>query len=211
MTRDQITAEVKMIFTEQFGEDAAKRLDSEPAPFKPAGEANRFADDLDSLDHVEFIMALEDHFKIEIDDVTAALVKVSPRPICRCCGYALPRTAVEDVHKRCKRHLLSNPCAIAGCSHTRGAKQRRDLHDGSFWLCRDHWRMACPPHSPMRRAYNRFFRTAKKLGIGKNDPWPEQLENRYWRFWMGLVGRARRMAAGDIDMTEINKMFGWDE
>lgn len=71
--------------------------------------------------------------------------------------------------------------------------------------------MACPPHSPMRRAYNRFFRTAKKLGIGKNDPWPEQLENRYWRFWMGLVGRARRMAAGDIDMTEINKMFGWDE
>ncbi len=75
MTRDQITDEVKKIFTEQFGEDAAKRLDTEPEPFKPAGEANRFADDLDSLDHVEFIMALEDHFKIEIDDVTAALVK----------------------------------------------------------------------------------------------------------------------------------------
>lgn len=75
MNRDQIEADVKKIFTEQFGVDALERLAEHPAPFKPASEANRFADDLDSLDHVEFVMALEDHFQIEIDDVSGVLIK----------------------------------------------------------------------------------------------------------------------------------------
>lgn len=75
MTREEIEADVRMLFKESFGPEALARLEREPAPFKPASEANRFADDLDSLDHVEFIMALEDHFKVEIDDVSAALIK----------------------------------------------------------------------------------------------------------------------------------------
>lgn len=75
MKREEIEAGVKTVFKDQFGEDAVARLEQHPAPFKPAGEANRFADDLDSLDHVEFIMGLEDHFRVEIDDVSAALIK----------------------------------------------------------------------------------------------------------------------------------------
>lgn len=47
------------------------------------------------------------------------------------------------------------------------------------------------------------------MGLDQNDRWPEQLENRFWRFFAGLVRRGRRRCAGDIDLTEINRMFGW--
>jgi hypothetical protein len=142
--------------------------------------------------------------------VPIELIKVTPRPICRCCGTALPRPAIDEPHKRCRKHQMANPCAIAGCSRTRLAKNGH-LHDGTWWLCRDHWRMVCPPHSKLRRAYNRFFQIAKRMGVSPNGIWPEALERRYWRFWIGLVARARKQVAGDIDMVEINKMFGWEE
>jgi hypothetical protein len=125
---------------------------------------------------------------------------------CQCCGEEA--VALGVLFPRCPKHQQSNPCAIEGCTKTRAANGQ--LHDGTWWLCSDHWRMACPPHSALRRTYLRFFRTAKKLGLSQSERWPEALENRYWRFWSALVARARRKAAGDVDMAEIGKMFGWD-
>lgn len=75
MTRDQIEAQVKDIFIKNFGEEALERLTTHPAPFRAHDDPDRRMNDLDSLDHVEFILAIEDHFNIEIDDVSAALVK----------------------------------------------------------------------------------------------------------------------------------------
>lgn len=72
MNRDEITDQVKQVFVKEFGEDALARLERDPKPFKRANEASHFVQDLDSLDHVEFIMAVEDHFKISIDDLSAA-------------------------------------------------------------------------------------------------------------------------------------------
>jgi hypothetical protein len=131
-----------------------------------------------------------------------------PQPRCRCCGNPVDVSS-DIVHVRCHKHRDKNPCAVEGCERTRVANGR--LHDGRHFLCRDHWRVACPPKSKWRQAYNRFFRTAKKLGLSRTERWPENLERRYWRYFGGLVARARRMAAGDLDMAEINKLFGWDE
>ena len=95
-------------------------------------------------------------------------------------------------------------CAVSGCA----ASTTRYSH----WICTRHWRMCCPPRSPYRRTYLRFFREAKKLGLTKDDRWPIALERRFWRFWDGLVRRAARIERdGRLDQTEIDKMFGWDE
>src|SRR3546814_19499085 len=89
---------------------------------------------------------------------------------------------------RCQKHLRSNPCAALGCKHTRIAKGR--LNETSF-LCRDHWREVCPPHSRIRKSWRRFFRLAQKMGLKPTDRWPAPLESRYWRFWFGMSTRAR--------------------
>ena len=59
MTRDEIAAQLRKILVEQFDADPAMLADT-----------SSFIDDLghDSLDHVEFVMAIEDHFEIEISD-----------------------------------------------------------------------------------------------------------------------------------------------
>ena len=31
------------------------------------------------------------------------------------------------------------------------------------------------------------------------------------RFWDALVRRVRSRAAGDVDMAEVNRLFGWDK
>lgn len=130
---------------------------------------------------------------------------------CRVCGLGLMHYEF-DKHLphtwRCSKHVDKNPCAVDGCSRSKGAKGH--LHNGDYWLCRDHWRMACPPGSKWRRTYLRFWKIAKKMGCGDDERWPEELERRFWRYFGGLVARARRMAAGDLDMAEINKLFGWD-
>ena len=131
---------------------------------------------------------------------------------CRVCGIALDWRKVDQDRPhtyRCDRHVDKNPCAVDGCERCHGAKGH--LNDGSYWLCRDHWRLACPPKSKWRRVHNRFFATAKKLGCSRSERWPEALENRYWRYFGGLVARARRLSAGDLDMTEINALFGWTD
>lgn len=95
-------------------------------------------------------------------------------------------------------------CSVPGCP----AQTTRY----SNWICTRHWRMCCPPRSPQRCVYLRFFRQAKKLGLSNHDRWPPTLERRFWRFWEGLIRRAQRIERdGRIDMTEINQMFGWGE
>src|SRR3546814_14157468 len=102
---------------------------------------------------------------------------------------------------RSQKHLRSNPCAALGCKHTRIAKGR--LNETSF-LCRDHWREVCPPHSRIRKSWRRFFRLAKKMGLKPTDRWPEPLESRYWRFWFGLIKRARAQRSEPMDVDVIN-------
>jgi hypothetical protein len=117
---------------------------------------------------------------------------------CRCCG----ERAAPNL--RCAKHQGRNPCAIDGCRRTTSAPRGR-LADDS-WMCGEHWRRYVPPHSKVRRAYHRFWRTAKKTG------WTPELVRRFNRFWDGLVTRARRASTdGRIDIAEINQLFGWDD
>lgn len=132
---------------------------------------------------------------------------------CRVRGrYAVPGSSLgwtEELKAhpeawRCQMHQSRNPCVIEGCSRSTAARQGILETDG--WMCAEHWRRYVPPRSPLRRAYSRFFRIAKREG------WSIGLRNRYWRFWAGLVARARRQSTeGRLDMAEINAMFGWTD
>ena len=96
------------------------------------------------------------------------------------------------------------PCSVHGCQATTSRF--------SVWICTRHWRLCCPPRSPQRRTYLRFFRETKRLGLAGKDRWPAALERRFWRFWDGLVRRAARIEReGGLVVAEIHKMFGWDE
>ena len=140
------------------------------------------------------------------------------RPGCKCCGDSsgplhidLDRDYVDHPSIRCGKHIDRNPCAIDGCKRTTGLGGSVRTTDA--WLCSEHWKRFCPPRSARRRAYHRFFAKAKKMGIGKGQRWPDDLEASYWRFWEALIGsaRARHAAGGTIDQDEINKLFGWEE
>lgn len=125
-------------------------------------------------------------------------------PCCHCCGYSgnlRNLTVWANGQARCNRHYGRNPCAIEGCKRTTA---RTGKYSCDAWLCSAHWRIGCPPRSKMRRAYHRYFLRAKKYG------WTPDAEASFYRFWNRLVARARRRCAGDIDMTEIKKMFGWE-
>lgn len=130
-------------------------------------------------------------------------------PAFACCGLAIGQsgsagfTVGSQRHYRCAKHVGRNPCAIEGCARTTKASHGYSSDD---WLCGAHWRAHVPPHSALRRTYRRFFKLAKKRG-----DWDDALKARFWRFWRGLIERARWRERGDIDMTEINKLFGWDE
>ncbi len=109
---------------------------------------------------------------------------------------------------RCAKHRDRNPCAIEGCKRTMSAEGH---FSNDVVLCSEHFRRFCPPHSKLRRIYRRFFRLAKRQATPANpEGWDRDLDRRFWRFWRSLIAKARRQAAGgDVDMTEINKMFGW--
>jgi len=140
-------------------------------------------------------------------------VVIVPAPFCSCCGLqcrgdhhlTIVRTHLDPRKRsyRCAKHADRNPCAIEGCERTRAA-------DGYFaddqTLCPMHWRMFVPPRGPLRRCYHRIWRQQKK-----NGGWSPQLIRRFEVLWDAIIRRARSRAAGDVDMTEINKMFGWGE
>jgi len=135
--------------------------------------------------------------------------EVVPGPGCACCGerWRTMYSAVDGSY-RCEKHLGRNPCAIEGCKRTCAAEGR---YGSDQWLCSEHWRRFVPPHSPMRRAYHRFFREAKKHGWGRRGR-GVRLDYRFRLFWTALVRRARRAATeGHLDETEINRMFGWED
>jgi hypothetical protein len=134
---------------------------------------------------------------------------VVPRPGCLCCGENDQALRVTHGGYRCEKHADRNPCAIESCSRTIAAKGK--LNEGHYWLCGEHWRIACPPGSPERRVYLRIRATARKRGFKVTSRWPQELESRYWRIWSRIVAIGRARCAGDIDMAEINKLFGWDE
>ncbi len=124
-------------------------------------------------------------------------------PSCRCCGEA----SWENL--RCTKHQDRNPCAVEGCKRTRRANG--NLSDCMF-ICGEHWKAYVPPGSPERRVINRLFALAKKMGFKRNDRWPVDLEERYWRFWQGLCRRVRaRSTEGTLDEKEIMEMFGWSD
>ncbi len=78
MTKDEIKAKVHEVFEREFGADLLAKFVDAPEPFKSLAEAKGdfgATQILDSLDHVEFIMAIEEEFGIEIDDVSAQLVR----------------------------------------------------------------------------------------------------------------------------------------
>jgi hypothetical protein len=125
-------------------------------------------------------------------------------PCCQCCGYSSHMrglTVWDNGQARCNRHHDRNPCAIEGCTRTNAVNGQ---YADDQWLCTVHWRIGCPPRSAMRRTYHRFFRRAKKLG------WTDDSRASFWAFWNRLLVRARKRCAGDVDMNEVNRMFGWD-
>lgn len=84
----------------------------------------------------------------------------------------------------------------------------------ALWICGTHWRRHCPPRSLRRRTYHRFFRLAKLHGWGwkgDNNRHP-RLDWRFDQFFANLIRIANAAEeAQQIDMTEINKLFGWTE
>lgn len=122
-------------------------------------------------------------------------------PTCRCCG----EVAWDNL--RCTKHQDRNPCVVEGCTRTMPA--RGWLRDDAF-LCGEHWRVHCPPGSPIRKAFNRLGRLARRMGYRRHDRWPDQLQERRWRLWQGLVRRIQRGdPEGHIDQAAIERMFGW--
>lgn len=139
------------------------------------------------------------------------------QPACSCCGVVNELGHRQDVIMvpargiplyRCSRHRTMNPCAVHGCARTRGIAN--GWYDDDNFLCAEHWKLACPPRSKYRLVYNRIFALVKRRGIPKGGKWPADLERRYWRIWDRIVQRARGETAGDLDMAEINKLFGWE-
>lgn len=141
------------------------------------------------------------------------MITIDPRPPgviepettwCRVCGEIiwLKRTLPAE-GQRCSRHRERNPCSIEGCKRSTKASERWSGID--IWICSEHWRNGCPPRSPERKVYHRFFRRAKRFG------WNDRSSEAFRRIWRRILAIARARAAGDIDEAEIRRLFGWQK
>lgn len=114
--------------------------------------------------------------------------------------FRVSRTGREGVWA-CSEHRERIKCVVPDCVRTASREKR-----GSEWICSEHWRRYVPPRSRLRRLYHAHFRRAKRLG------WDDKRTAQFWRFWEWLVdGVIARATEGHIDMTEINKLFGWTD
>jgi hypothetical protein len=68
MNRDEITAVVHQVFEANFGKDALDSAKNSADVFKMGPGVMRSPSDLDSLDRLEFVMALEDALDVEIPE-----------------------------------------------------------------------------------------------------------------------------------------------
>ena len=125
-------------------------------------------------------------------------------PSCGCCGgkawldKPMVLTEVEPMVWRCEKHVGRLPCCIEGCGKT-FAMKGDDSYQGIV-MCGRHWRMA---PKRMRDLESLIRKRAKRRG------WTRRLIRQHDWIWQ----RARRAIdrGGEFDMTEINKMFGWEE
>lgn len=120
---------------------------------------------------------------------------------CGCCGRALP--AVDALHRvpdgswRCFDHLARSPCCIEGCGKT----YKNDGDYDARFICGPHWRLA---PKRWRSKLTLYRRRAAKIG------WSDKLIDLYNRAWERCVRVAAEVAAGDLDMAAVNRLFGWD-
>jgi hypothetical protein len=130
-------------------------------------------------------------------------------PCCSCCGHPPWKPASSGGAYRCEKHRDSNPCAVEGCTRTRAAK---GWLANDVFLCSTHWRIACPPLSPMRRALNRIYRLHKRA----TETDKPALNARWWRLWRGIVSRARGRSFNQLEHSEdlgkdVMRFMGWEE
>lgn len=72
MDKPSIRERVEDVFAERLGVDALEKFKDDPEPFESAHSAGPGGTVLlDSLDRIEFIMAIEEEFGIEISDADA--------------------------------------------------------------------------------------------------------------------------------------------
>ena len=74
MTREHIETRLKKVFSEYFGPEALDRAGDDTKLFYNHGEEPTQAG-LDSLDKIELLMAVEEEFGIDIDDVSEELIR----------------------------------------------------------------------------------------------------------------------------------------
>lgn len=127
-----------------------------------------------------------------------ASLEVIPALRCGVCGvHGLAETVfTRGGAPRCAKHRGRNACAIEGCERSSA------IATGEF-LCGDHWRAGCPPHSEVRRIWNRAVRIVRRYGMT-----PDRAV-RLDRLWAWIKRRAQSKANGDLDQREIDRMFGW--
>lgn len=177
----------------------------------PATNAHRWA----RIDLERFLTELVPAGSQTLKEQFAGCIVIQA-PICACCGdvefrdltCVAPNRDPELREYRCETHRDRNPCVVEGCRRTRAASGN---HSSRATVCGEHWRRYVPPGSAERRALQRMVRLAKKRGHAKTEIWPDELEDRYWRVWFAIVRRVRaRSTDGQLDVTEINKLFGWE-
>lgn len=99
---------------------------------------------------------------------------------------------------RCEKHVNRLPCIVDGCGKT-FAMQPDDTYY-TRTVCGKHWRLA---PLRMRRHVTSIRKKARRIG------WTDRLLRLHNLAWERAV---RTIQDGQrLDMTEINKLFGWDE
>lgn len=133
--------------------------------------------------------------------------EIVPGLACGCCGRwasygGYPGSSefrqVSPDHWRCDKHVGRLPCAIEGCGRT-FSMTADDTYDFVV-VCGKHWREA---PLRMRRHVAAIRKKARRYG------WTDRLlrlHNLAWHRALRSIQHGR-----SLDMTEINRMFGWDD